>query len=146
MGHIAGKETANDMVHLLEEHAHSRQKTYPTGAPSITLTSSGVAWTHGAIVEIVPAGVIPDDFDVHWLLISGLSANGEYEVKLYKGAPGSEEEISEVAAIRNAVQSQEGSKPVLTKLIEKGTRISASLASSNAAANTCAVKVFYHEY
>jgi hypothetical protein len=145
MGHIAGKEGMADKIHILEEHAHSPQKVYPPSANAIVLTAAASAWTHGTKVEIIPAGAITKDIDLHWALISALSANGEYEVKFYKGAAASEVEICTTATTRNSVQSQEGSLPVMTSLL-KGERISASLATNTGNADTCKVKLFYHEY
>lgn len=90
--------------------------------------------------------VIPDDFDIHYLNISALSANGDYEIIIFSGDAGSEVEIARIAATRNAVFSQEGSKSCQSPIIDAETRISAALVGSNAAANTCAIKFEYHTY
>ena len=143
--HVAGKEGMADKVKIIEEHLHGHQKVYPPSASAIVLTSAASVWTHGTIVEIIAAGAITLDIDLHWALITALSANGEYEVKVYKGAIASEVEIGVVACERNAVQSQEGSQPLVTRL-SAGERISASLATDTGNANTCKAKLFYHEY
>jgi hypothetical protein len=145
MGHIAGKEGMADKIHILEEHAHSPQKIYPPSANAIVLTAAASAWTHGTKVEIIPAGAISEDIDIHWANITSLSANGEYEVIVYKGAVASEVEIGRVPAERTSVQSQEGNQPMLTRLL-KGERVSASVATSTGNADTCKIKLSYHEY
>lgn len=143
--HIASKEGMADLIKILEEHAHGPQKVYPPSANAIVLISAASIWVHGAKVEIIPAGTISEDIDLHWALITALSANGEFEVIVYKGAVASEIEIGRTATERNAVQSQEGSLPIMTRL-SAGERISASLATNTGNANTCKIKLFYHEY
>jgi hypothetical protein len=96
--------------------------------------------------QIIAAGDITNDFDLHFLNIAALSANGEYQIALYTGAAFSEVLIGEFGAVRNAVQSQEGSRPILTPLLPANTRISAALSSSNAGANSLSIKVEGHEY
>jgi hypothetical protein len=146
VGHIAGKETIRDEVHTLLEHAHTPQLIYPPTAGSVTITAAAGAWTHGGIVQVVPASTINSDFDIHWVLISALSANAEYEIILYSGAAAAEVEIGRCGAARNAVQSQEGNAPMMTALQPAGTRISASLASDTGVADTADIKLYYHEY
>ena len=129
------------------EHNHGVTYTYPLLAAAVTLTAGGGAWDPlPAPTEIIPANTITKDFDIHWLHIGGLSANGEFIVALYQGAGGSETLIGEVPVVRNAVQSQEGSLTLITPLMDANTRISAALASSPAAANTADIKISYHEY
>jgi hypothetical protein len=145
MGHIAGKETSYDILHTLEEHFHTTQKIWPPSANSITLTAGdAAAWTHGTKVEIITS--LADWSDFHWVNISGMSANGEFEVILYQGGAGSEVEIGRCEAVRNAVTSQEGKAPMMTVMLPPATRISASLATSTGNADTCAVKLYGHEY
>ena len=147
MGHYAGKETIRDEVHTLKEHAHSIQKLYPYDASPITLTCGNAApWTQGTIVQIVPVDTINSDFDIHWLHIASISANANYEVILYSGLAAAEVEIGRCPAVRNAVQSQEGSTAMMTPLQPAGTRISASVASSSGNADTLNVKIHYHTY
>lgn len=145
MGHIAGKETIYDYVHTIEEHMHGPQKVWPATANSITLTASDAgAWTHGTKVEIIAS--LTDWTDFHWINVSAMSANGEYEIIVYVGAAASEVEIGRSVAVRNAIQSQEGNTAFMTAIQAPGERISASLATSTGAANTCAVKLLGHEY
>lgn len=146
MGHIAGKETANDKIKILEEHGHRPQYVWPPTAGSVTLTATASAWTHGAKVEVIAAAAVANDFDIHHVSISGISANGEYEVIIYSGPGASEVEIGRAVAVRNAIQSQEGNMPMMTAILPAGTRVSASVASSTGAADTVNVKLIGHLY
>ena len=114
------------------------------GANTINIVATYAAETFEAADKVTD--VIPDDFAIHRISINSLSANGSYEVVLFSGASGSEVEIARTSATRNAVQSQEGTAAINTPLLEGKTRVSARLLSSNAAADTCVVKVEYNTY
>ncbi|GAG42057.1 unnamed protein product, partial [marine sediment metagenome] len=77
----------------LDGHIHNISKCYPTGSSPVNITADANAWVHGAIVEIIPANTINENFDIHYVNISGISANGDYEIKLYQGGGGSETAI-----------------------------------------------------
>lgn len=136
------------VVHTLEEHVHSSGRVYPKLANPVQLQKDAGVWAAipATKTEIVPAGAITDDFDIHWVKVSSISANGDYVICLYKGGIGVEEFIGDVPASRSAVQSQEGSLPAITSIVPGGTRISAGLSSSNNAQDSLLVKVMYHEY
>jgi hypothetical protein len=91
-------------------------------------------------------GVVGDWFDIHWCVVSDISGNGEFELKIYKGAAGSEIEIAHITFVRNAVQSQEGAIPVQMERVLKGTRISAAIQSDQAAVRTLGIKFMGHAY
>lgn len=90
--------------------------------------------------------VVDDEFDIHWINVSAISANGNYELIIYSGDAGSEVEVGRVSFVRNAVQSQETSLQFMTPMIAALTRISARLNCGNNNADTCKVKVAYHTY
>lgn len=90
--------------------------------------------------------VIPLDFDFHFVDVNSISANGDYEINLYSGESGSEVRIGRIPVARNAVQSQEGSQATFTPINLRNTKISASLNSGNAAANTVTIKLVFHTY
>jgi len=129
-----------------DEHNHGVTGTYPALAAPVTLTAGGTAWAaHPAPTEIIPATTIASDFDIHWVTISGISANGDYELCLYSGSANTK--IATLAFSRNAVQSQEGSVTLITPLmLSANDKVSGSISSSNAAADTADVKVSYHTY
>lgn len=136
------------IVHTLEEHIHSSGRVYPKLANPVQLQKDAGVWAAipATKTEIVPAGTITEDFDIHWVKVSTISANGDYIICLYKGGIGVEEFIGDVPASRSAVQSQEGSIPAMTSIVPANARISAGLSSSNNAQDTLLVKVMYHEY
>ena len=114
------------------------------GANTINITATYAAETFEAADKVTD--VIPEEFDIHRLSASALSANGDYEVVLFSGAAASEVEICRVSSVRNAVQSQETQMSVCTSKMDAKTRISARVLSGNANADTCAVKFEYHIY
>jgi len=84
--------------------------------------------------------------------ISNLSANGDYELVIWRGAVGSEYEIARICLVKNAGYASNGYIPFKTRLqpacgwYPKLNRISASLLSSNAAVNTVDIKLSYHRF
>ena len=131
----------------IEKHLHSPAMVYPELANPVQVTCGTAApWTLGTITEVIPASTIANAIDIHWVHVSSISANGNYILKLYKGASGSEEEIASIPFSRNAVQSQIGSIPTITKIQAPNERISAAVASSTGAANTADIKLQYHPY
>jgi hypothetical protein len=134
-------------AHTVDEHIHKAGQVYPTLANPILLTKGSGAWAaFPTPTEIVPAGGINEDFDIHWINVSSISANGNYEIALYSGGAGSEVEICRIPTSRTTVQSQEGSIPTQTEIIPADTRISAALSSGNAALDTVLIKLMYHRY
>jgi len=145
--HVASRARNYDKLDAIEEHLHGESIVYPQLAAPITLTSAAGAWAaYPAPTEIVPVNTIIKDFDIHWISISTISANGDYMLRLYTGPALSEVFLSELDFYRTAVQSQEGSTSIITPIVLKNTRISAAISSGNAGANTVNVKVRYHVY
>ena len=128
-------------------HIHSPAQLYPVLDDPITVTASANAWTdYGSWVEIIPANTITNTFDIHWVDIYDISANGNYVLQLWAWASGSEVVIWTVWFGRNAVQSQEWNVPIQIPPQPANNRIAARLSSSNANDDTCDVKLYYHEY
>ena len=135
-------------THIFNEHFHSAVFLKPNLAGAITLTSDAGAWAamNATKTEIIPVGGVTSVFDLHFMDISDISANGEYQIELYKGGIGAEISIGNFGTGRNAVQSQEGARPIITEMLPANTRISAALSSSNAGANTLTIKLEGHIY
>lgn len=132
---------------LAEEHMHHIPLVYPLLANPITLTKAAGAWAAlPTPTEIIPASTITNDFDIHAMNVSSISAAGEYIIALYKGAALSEELIGYKPVSRSAVNAQEGQVRMATPLISANERISAAISSSNAGADTLDVKIEYHTY
>lgn len=143
-----GSSTPSLAGHLKANYyyVHSPAKVYPTLADSITLTADASGWTLGAKAEVIPADTITTKFDIHWILVSEISAVDEYELVVYKGAGGAEEEIGRIAFNRSSTFSQEGDLPIQIAPQSANTRISMALACKSTNARTCNVKVYYHTY
>jgi len=132
----------------IDEHLHSSAKVYPELANPVTLTKAAGAWADypASKTEIVPINTIASPFDIHFILVDTISANGNYTVKLYSGAIGAEVEIAVVSVVKTASASQEGAIPIQCPVQAANTRISGAISSSNAAANTLNLKIHYHTY
>lgn len=127
-------------------HVHSPAKVYPDLAEPINVVSASAAWTYGGYSEIVPAGVITEAFDIHWIHTGELSATGNYQLELSSGTVGNEVVIGTIAFSRDSNQVQSASQPIQIPPRFAGTRISARLATGNASANSLDMKIYYHEY
>ena len=128
-------------------HNHSSSKCYPTEADSITLTAAATgAWDVGTITEIVPASTIDKDFDIHYVNISEISASDEFELIVYTGASGSEEEWARIRFTRSTALAQEGDRVIQGPPIPANTRVSMALACKGGTAKTCNVSIHYHDY
>jgi len=147
MSHISGKETAFDKAQILDEHFHSEQQVYPTLADGITLTAvnDGGTWTLGTVTQIIPAGTITSDFDLHFISLEAISDNGVYELVLYAGDSDTE--------IARARFSREGGSDgalrsinVITPIVEAGSRIRGALATDANDGETVTLSLFYHTY
>ena len=139
--------TLSGKTHLLIDHTHSVAMVHPELADPISLQKASGAWAaYPTPTEIVAAGAITSDFDIHFGIISAISANGDYTIEIYQGAAPSETVIAHIVVARNAVQSQEGAVKIITPLISANTRISAALSSGNVAQDTVEIKLMYHPY
>lgn len=147
MNHIASRPNVFAKVKMLEEHIHGKPYVYPNLANSVQITcGTASAWDLGTIVEIIPANTITEDFDIHWVDISAISANDEFQLDLYTGAGGAEVWAGSCPFSRNSVQSQEGSQAHMSNLILKNTRISGAIACAGGTAKTANIKLRYHVY
>jgi hypothetical protein len=139
-------ERSQALLHILSEHFHSVMKCYPVAADPVTITGGAGVWAEGAKVEIVPASTIDDEFDIHFVSISDISAADNYEFILYAGGVGSEVEIARVPFTRGSVQVDSTQLKITTPLIFADERISGALATSGGGSDTCDVKLGYHTY
>lgn len=129
---INGKlDTLLSDIEIIEEHLHPVETfVYPlTGI--ITIEKVATSWgAYGTKVELIPANAITNPFDLHFLNISSITANGSYHIGLFTGAPGAEVLAHEYPVVRTSVQSQEGSRSILSKIFAANTRISIALRGS----------------
>lgn len=139
-----------NQIDQLYDHAHSQALVFPSGAGAVVLTASAAAWVGWGSTtkyEIIPSASAPAfPFDIHWAVVSSISANGDYEVGIFAGPAGSEVLIATVPITRTATASAEGISPMMTRRQPRGTRISAALRGSNAVANTVGLRLGGHAY
>jgi len=129
-------------------HAHGKAFVYPDHADDVLLTSSAAAWSEtGAIIEVIPVGgLLAIDFDIHWINLSNLSANGTYQVDVFKGAPGSEIRIGATRANRSTNQTRNGPSRIQIPQQVIDERISCRLSDSTSSAQTLLVSFEGHYY
>ena len=127
-------------------HVHSKARVYPVLADAVTITASAAGWTYGNKIQIIPADTITTKFDIHWVLISDISAVDQYELSLYSGAENQEELIATIAFTRSSNFAQEGNLPIQVAPVPANTRVTAALACKSTNARTCGVKLYYHTY
>lgn len=140
-------DTVLGRLKLIEEHLHYIPMVYPLLADPVRLTAGAAAWAAlPTPTEIIPAGVITSDFDIHNLGVSAISAAGDYIIAIFKGAPGAEVLVGYKEASRSAVNAQEGQIRFGSQLIDPNTRISGAISSGNAAADFLDIKIEYHIY
>lgn len=140
-------QTVYSYTDVAYQHIHQTQYSYPDLADPITLTcGTASAWTLGTIVEIVPASTITDQYDIHWVDIGDISANGNYQINFYTGGSGSEVFWSSCRVTRDTFFSQNAQIRIQGPVIPANTRFSAAVASSTGDANTLTVSVEYHKY
>lgn len=140
--------TIYGFLHTGYYHVHGTGLVRPDKANSVTLTAGAGAWdTTGAKTEVIPANSANlADFDLHWINISNISANGELQIDIYAGGIGSEVLIGSTRSQRNAVQSREGANRIQIPQQPVNTRISARLSDSTAGQLTADISFEGHYY
>ena len=141
-----GRYKNADRIHILEDHFHGISKVYPTLADGVTLTcvNEATTWTLSALVEIIPADTITSWFDIHFISIENISANGVYELVLYSGA--GDDEIARVRFTKTAAQDSTRNTTVMTPMVAPNSRIRAAIASDDDAGQTVDISFNYHTY
>lgn len=127
-------------------HIHAPSKVYPDLADPVTLVTSTTSWEYGSIVEIVPANTISLPFDIHWIYVSDLDTNAQYQLQLYSWDVGSEVVIWTIAFFRDGNFNMSWDIRVQIPPQSPDTRISAALTSNSTNADTVDIKISYHEY
>jgi hypothetical protein len=130
------------LADVLVEHIHARQYVYPSAADPVTIQAINGAgtWSNGAWVQVVPAGIITDDFAIHHVDVSSMSANEDFEIDLANGTT----VIGTISITRGGVQSQSISKDISCELQPANSQIQARLRSGADNGETCGIKIWYH--
>lgn len=129
-------------------HVHSPSIVFPRDADPKTLAAVNDAntWSEGNKVEIIAAGAIADPFDIHFVILGDISADGNYVVKLYTGPIGTPVFWGECAFARDTNQVRGSQIPIQGPPVPAGTRISASLLSGANNGETVEIKLYTHTY
>jgi len=141
--HIAGRANNHDKLDVIEEHLHSLSCVYPTLQAGVSVLS-GIAWTLGNFVELIPINTIVKDFDVHYLIIESVTDDETYELVFY-------DVETEISRIRWSSDLAAGGRvisipiPTLMQIQKKNSQIQLKLASSGAT-ETVVLSVIYHVY
>lgn len=131
------------ILHKVNEHLHSIPFNYPTLADGVTVTGHANVWTLGEFIEIIPINTITDDFDIHWISISNISANDTFELYLYNATTLIEmcPEFSRVTGVGTIVAFAS-----LMPMQPANSQIQAKLASKAGGSKTIDVKLNGHPY
>ena len=145
---VSGASTILGHLNTNYYHVHGQSFVYPTAADNVELTAAAGAWAaSGDIIEVIPGNTLSvSEFDLHWINISTISENAELEIRIFKGAPLEEVQISATRPSRTAAKSQEGARRIQIPQQPKNTRISCQLLSSTLNATTCKVSFEGHYY
>jgi hypothetical protein len=130
-------------LNTLYYHIHGTAFTAPALADSVTVTKSTTAWELGTAQELIAADSTLNAFDVHYVVIDNISANGQFELHLIADDTTT---IGRVVFSRSATFSQEAYIPIQIPPQAAGTKITAKLAGSGTGATTCGVKLVGHYY
>lgn len=120
---------------------HRIQYVHPELAIPVTLPAQGGAYTYGATTQVVAASAIGSPYGIHEILISGMSANANYVIKVMHG--GSDLIVGYVTITRGGVQTASVAMPIQGPVVPADDRIRMALADS-IGTSTLAVKITYH--
>jgi hypothetical protein len=130
---------------ILLDHVHHEAKCYPTLAAGVELTAGSPAWALGTKIQIIPATTgVTSPFDVHYINVESMDADGTYEIVLWSGASGATE-VGRVRVTRTSSQLKCDAVPIHMPIQAAGTRIMASVACSTAGKKAI-ISVLYHTY
>jgi hypothetical protein len=150
VGNKLDDESGNSLYshsYMFEKHIHNDSFIRPYLGSSVLIQKASGTWAaFPTPTQIIAAGDIIEPFDLHFLNISNISANGEYQIGLFYGPALSETLVNVYGTAKNAIQSQEGSRVILTRLFPANTRISVALTGDPVAQETLRLFVEGHTY
>lgn len=141
-------DTINTNVEVLGDHVHSVQLVYPNLAAAVSVVSTnGVGtWTPGADTEVIPINTIASQYDIHFVSVATIGANGSFQLDLYQGADGAGTKIASLTFARNDAFTRSFPLPITTPVLAANRRVYAKLADNDDAGTTVTFKVWYHTY
>lgn len=128
------------------EHMHNQSRVWPTGGDGTNVVSSTASWSvsNNYTNEIIPASRITSDFDIHFISIEAISANGVYELALWNMT--TQTLIGTVRFTKNANLDAVMNVPIQTPIQAANSKIGGKLLSSPGTQDTVTVSLFYHTY
>jgi len=135
--------TAEGKEYILEQHFHEFRYVAPWGFVPVPLTSGGGSYNWGNYAEILGAGKEPLPFDIHWVIVSGASADADYEIELCYGAD--DTPCAQISFARTVAQDRSESIQCMTPIIPGGSRIRARCRDS-VGSKSISIKIAYHHY
>ncbi len=132
------------LLDIINEHWVS--KVYPTAAAGATIEMKSTAWTasNGFTNVVVPASTITSDFDIHYVSIESISANGVYEVDLYN--MDAMVVIGSFRFVKSATQDTTQNVPVQCPIQPANAKIGARAISSTATQDNVVISLFYNTH
>lgn len=128
-------------------HVHGEPFVYPRYDAPILLTSAAPSWDlTGSKTEIIPAGAIDKDFDLHWASISEISAVLFGIIDFFIGEIGQEILIGGVDANRTSNFAREIPVPTQVPQIPANSRVSARFSDNTTSPRTVRLKFYGHKY
>jgi hypothetical protein len=139
---IAHSKTTAGRIRDLADHAHSVQQVYPDLGDAIEVTSAADAWTLGDAVTIIPVSTVALPFDIHYVDISAISGNDEYQLELYENGC-----VMQVTFVKSATADPVRPLRVQGCIIPANSAVTAKLANKTGAqTRTVNIKLWYHTY
>lgn len=141
--------TIVDGIEILEDHAHSVDRVYPTiGAGGAWVAGTSVpagaagAGNFGVATTILPGAATAAPFDIHYINVESLPANTTYElVILANGVESGRVRFTRV----NNNESVNG-LPFMMPIVAAGTVMTAKCANAAGSVNNIVISVQYHLY
>jgi hypothetical protein len=125
------------------QHVHGESFLFPKYADPKTLTSNAAAWNlTGTPVEIIGASDTDRPYDLHWCVISDISATLEGVITFYAD----DVEITAIPVSRTTNFSREEALPMQIPQQPTGTVITAMFTDNTSSAQTVNIKIMGHYY
>lgn len=142
-GSSGGGEDLKPVLALLRELRECRFEAlmiWPSLAPGIKITAAKKPWTLGFPAVVIPSYSLNHDFHIHWISVSAVSRNGEYELALYNG----NRLLAQALFSRGSSAGTIAPVGVTTDYCNCALEVKAELASSNNKEDWATIKLKYH--
>lgn len=143
-----GMTTLKGFNNTLYKHIHNPSYLYPANGTNISVTTSATTSQFGAMVEVIPANVITEPFDIHWANIADIGAVGTFNVELWEvdGSLVPVKYLGVFSATRTDNFSKVGESTVQIPPVAPNTRMGARALKGTTGAGTISFNVHYHTY